>query len=46
MEFSALVWIIVFCTASALFFCTASVITFYGIQDLKDLLSHSGKKNA
>jgi hypothetical protein len=46
MDFTAMVWIVVFCAAAALFFCTAAVITFYGIRDLKDLLSRSGKKNA
>ncbi|MHB1050971.1 MAG: hypothetical protein ACYC09_12900 [Bacteroidota bacterium] len=46
MDLPALVWIIVFCTAAALFFCTAAVIMFHGIQDLKDLLARSGKKSA
>jgi hypothetical protein len=38
------VWFIVFAIAALLFFGTAVVITVVGIQDLKDLLSRSTKK--
>jgi hypothetical protein len=44
METSVLVWFIVFAIAALLFFGTAVVITVVGIQDLKDLLSRSAKK--
>jgi hypothetical protein len=44
METSVLVWFIVFAIAALLFFGTAVVITVVGIQDLKDLLSRSTKK--
>jgi len=44
METSVLVWFIVFAIAAILFFGTAAVITVIGIQDLKDLLSRSVKK--
>jgi hypothetical protein len=44
MDTSVLVWFIVFAIAALLFFGTAVVITVVGIQDLKDLLSRSTKK--
>ena len=44
MDTSVLVWFIVFAIAALLFFGTAFVITVIGIQDLKDLLSRSTKK--
>jgi hypothetical protein len=46
MDTSVLVWFIVFAIAALLFFGTAAVITVVGIQDLKDLLSRSTKKEA
>jgi hypothetical protein len=44
MDTSVLVWFIIFAVAAFLFFGTAVVITVIGIQDLKDLLSRSAKK--
>ena len=44
MDTSVLVWYIVFALSAVLFFGTAAVITVIGIQDLKDLLSRSTKK--
>jgi hypothetical protein len=44
MDTSVLVWFIVFGIAAFLFFGTAAVIAVIGIQDLKDLLSRSTKK--
>ena len=44
METSVLVWFIVFGIAALLFFGTAAIITVVGIQDLKDLLSRSTKR--
>jgi hypothetical protein len=44
MDSSVLVWFIIFGVAALLFFGTAVVITVVGIQDLKDLLSRSTKK--
>jgi hypothetical protein len=43
MESLSLIWIVVFCAAALLFFCTAAVIAVLGVQDLKDLLSHASK---
>lgn len=43
MDTPSLIWIVLFCTAAALFFCTAAVITWYGIQDLKDLLARTDR---
>jgi hypothetical protein len=44
MDTSVLVWFIVFAIAAFLFFGTAAVITVIGVQDLKDLLSRSTKR--
>lgn len=44
MDTTALIWFVVFVVAALLFFGTAVVITVIGVQDLKDLLSHSSKK--
>lgn len=44
MDTSVLVWFIVFVISALLFFGTAVVITVIGVQDLKDLLSRSTKK--
>jgi len=44
MDTSVLVWFIIFAIAALFFFATAAVITVVGIQDLKDLLSRSTKK--
>jgi len=44
MDTTALIWLIVFVVATLLFFGTAIVITVIGVQDLKDLLSRSSKK--
>lgn len=45
MDTSVLVWFILFAVAALLFFGTAVVITIVGIQDLKDLLSKSIKRD-
>lgn len=45
MDSTALFWFIVFTVAALLFFGTAVVITIVGVKDLKDLLSHSVKKD-
>ncbi|MBW7888991.1 MAG: hypothetical protein H3C35_11650 [Bacteroidetes bacterium] len=42
----SLFWIIIFCLAALLFFGTAAVITFIGMQDLKDLLKNHKKKSS
>ncbi|MGA3244313.1 MAG: hypothetical protein ABSE41_06840 [Bacteroidota bacterium] len=44
MDTSVLMWFIVFVISALLFFGTAVVITVIGVQDLKDLLSRSTKK--
>lgn len=46
MDTSVLVWFVLFVFAALLFFGTAVVITVVGIQDLKDLLSRSTKREA
>lgn len=43
MTTPALIWIVIYCVASLLFFGTAVVITIVGTKDLKDLLSRSSK---
>ena len=45
MTTGIIVWLILFGIAALLFFGTAVVITVIGFQDLKDLLTHSRKKN-
>jgi len=43
MESLSMIWVVVFCAAALLFFCTAAVIAVAGAKDLKDLLTHSEK---
>ncbi len=45
MTGSVLIWIVIFAAAALLFFGTAAVITIVGVQDLRDLLSRSTKKD-
>ncbi len=44
MNTSTLIYFILFIVATVLFFGTAIVITFVGVQDLKDLLTGTTKK--
>jgi hypothetical protein len=46
MTLSVLLWLIAGGLAALLFFCTASVIAVIGFHDLRDLLTHSAKKEA
>jgi hypothetical protein len=43
MSSGALFWIIVFIISTLLFFVVAVFVTFFGMGDLKDLLSRSEK---
>lgn len=45
MNTAGLFWIIVYCSATLLFFGCAAVITVVGARDLKELLSRSTKKH-
>jgi hypothetical protein len=45
MDSTVFLWVVVFAIAALLFFGTAVVITIVGVKDLKDLLSHSTKKD-
>lgn len=44
MSTAALIWLTIYGVATLMFFSVASVITFYGLKDLKDLLNLSRRK--
>ena len=46
MNLMAIVWLIVFVVAAALFFVLASVITVLGFRDLLDLLAGATKRRS
>ncbi len=46
MSTSSLFWLILYGISAILFFSVASAITFFGIRDMRDLLSKSNKEKA
>ena len=45
MSATDLFWLILYGISTFLFFAVAAAITFYGIQDMRDLLSKSNRKD-